>query len=183
MGTPWRFAALFATTSLTIAAVYLSACRPDWAVYAALRMSAEIAMVLTLVVWAAWLWIRPLYRPPVGRVWPLAVAAVAVVWPLLQAMAPRAHLAHSASHPAADFWLSAGTCVAVGAVLAVPTGIALIALGRGRGALPLAATVALLAGWVASFVHCPVTDNYHLLAGHAAVVSLGVLSAFFVWRR
>jgi hypothetical protein len=175
LGLSLGFAALVALATLFVAA------RHDLAVYPLARLVLTLGWFFVAAGACAWLALRPAYlpRPSIGVV--VAVAAFALLGPVLAAILPEVHTNDVGGH--------APICFAIGTIAGAVALLLARALDRGAhaaGQLVLAAAAAGLVGNLALALHCPVNHPAHLLLGHATVpfaLVVGALLARLVPAR
>ena len=181
---------ILTTTILTAAMVATLALRIDFSVYPSLRMILELGVGAVLATTAIGLAIRPLQRAPLPPSLLRVAILVLVCFPVVLVLLPMAHSAHPASLLGAgdDFWPAALTCFAVGSTLAVPTLGLLMFTSRRHSALEAIVLMALasaLSGYIAIYMHCPMTSPLHLAGGHASITIafLSVSGVVVLWLR
>jgi len=147
--------------------------RVDFALYPELRRDLLFALFGLGVFFAALRALTGVLRPRRRLQVALALGALGV--PVLAALLPRAHVAHSASLEGtiADFAPRALGCFGMGALASAPLVVLLVYSNREDRITPLtAAFAAASAGFAANLVlhaHCAITDPAHLALGHALV--------------
>ncbi len=176
-----------------IAALFITALslgltgRPDWALYPASRMIAELSAVALVFTGALWWTLFPAHRPTPRTLWTLLLVATGTSLPFVLAALPMAHALHDASLQGAgeDLAARAGACFIWGMVSALPVLFLLVALdrdGQSSGSrIVCAAVAAALVGVLSLQVHCPITQPIHLLWGHASV-GVGLLVGYAGYR-
>ncbi len=178
-----RVGVVFLVALVVAGAVLSLRPRADLDVYPHYRLVAgTLALSLAAVV-GLWIFVRPLSRPPVGRVQLAAAAALGVVLPFTLAALPQAHrlLEVSLAGAGTDLLPRAVGCLAIGLAVSAPVLAAAWLVDRGgRGAAPwsFAAIAGGLVGNLALELHCPLTGRMHLLLSHAWVT---VLVVILVW--
>lgn len=160
--------------------------RADWELYPALRLN----LLFALFGFGAFIAIDLALRGPLrrGRKLYAAIAALALVVPLIVALLPRAHTLHDASLQGtiSHFGERALGCFGIGLLASAPLSILIYLFNREDRLSPLtAALAAAAAGFGANLLlhaHCAITDPEHLLVGHASL-SLAWLVAFLAFAR
>lgn len=167
-----RLGLVAAAALAVLAGVAALALRPDSHAYPSLRMLVTLLLLGGVGVPVARAALRPWHRPqPTSRttLWwlglPFALA-------LLLAALPAAHvwLPHTAPPAGRALWQHASACLALGFACGAPVFLLAWFVGRDtpRSALVATALVGLV-GNLALQLHCPITEQAHLLAGHAMV--------------
>lgn len=173
--TPLRLALGLAAVALTGSFALVTAPREDLVVYPLDRMALVLGAMAAAAAVSLIFGLRPLWRPSLGSAprWSVILGVPAGVVAL--ALAPEAPSLHPASLAGggAEFAPAALACFAYGAALGLPI-VALLRAAERRERWPLAqallaAAAAGLAGNLALQLHCPITDPWHLLWGHASV--------------
>jgi len=145
--------------------------RPDLALYPTMRFLAEMVALAALAGATAWLWLRPMYRPPLPSWLVPGLVALALLLPWLLAALPPAHAYAQQPWPAVLH--QASGCFLMGSAIALPAIFVLAGVGRRRqgsiGFALLPALVAALASLIGLQLHCPITAPAHLLVGHAPI--------------
>jgi len=162
--------------------------RPDFESYPTQLMVLVLAALGGPVIGLSVAATRPLYKAalPNGLFYGMLSTAMAI--PLVIAAMPAPH-----THPASDitglFLPATIACFSIGALTAALVLIVHKLMDRrvhaDRNATMLVALVGTVAGAIALHIHCPFTDNAHLLLGHASQggVFAAAIFALFSARR
>ena len=173
--TPLRvFLALGAVAALALAVLVWQR-RPDLGVYPAGTLLIAVASSVLLLGACFAIALRPLQRVEVPRRQRYALLVMALALPVI--LAARPHRAPgsvaSAGWAGPEFVQRAAACFSYGLLLAFPVLVLGWALDRAEHrSLPNALLAAAAAGIGANLfleLHCPITEVFHLLAGHASV--------------
>ena len=173
----------------TIGGVLALTRRPDLGFIPTSRMLLDVTLLAVPLVAALFVALRPLHRPPLPTWMNAALVVAGTLAVVIVASLPMAHAGHPASIVGAgeDLVRRALACFAFGAAFAATTVVGLRALSRGSGGLWMP-TIAVaigssLAGALALYFHCPITQPEHLWFGHVTVVVPFVLLAVVLVRR
>ncbi|MCA9711599.1 MAG: hypothetical protein KDK70_37535, partial [Myxococcales bacterium] len=187
--TPHRTALAAIGASLVPLLVWWLWGRSDRAVYPVGRWVLDLAVLLSPVVVALAVVMRPIHRPSWPRWVERAVVAFAAAAALVGPMLQPAHQDHPASLGGTGDALlpAAAVCMTLGTLLGVPLLLWLVSLRRqaerwSRPAWGVAAGAGA-AGGLSIFLHCPIVAPEHLLLGHATVLLPFALLAWIGLRR
>jgi hypothetical protein len=174
----WQFAV--AATALTAGFAVLGIRLLGWAPPVSLGpLSLALLGVLFLATIGGAAWAAAQWMSPTGRaslVWPLATGSLLLFW----------LLAAGVSEPFVPLY--AGLCFTVGSVVALLTGVLLLALFRRaapllRHRVSLAAgALAGLAGFLSIQAHCPIEERLHILVGHGLLPVVWALAGWLLAR-
>ncbi len=163
--------------------------RPDLGLYPTGRMALVLFGLAACGLAGSWLALRPLHNPPASRALWLTLFAAGLLWPLIVAVLPVAHLEHAANLQGSGSMLlkKSAACFIFGNVFALP--VLVIAWLFDRSPRPrrlsssffVVAVLGGIAGNLALQAHCPITEHLHLLAGHATVGPM-LVAAFALAR-
>jgi hypothetical protein len=163
--------------------------RPDLGVLPTTRLLLDLVLLAAPLPVAVFVALRPLHRPPLPTWVHALVLAAGALGLVVFASLPMAHHHHPASLVGVgdDFLRRAIACFAFGSIFGALTLVGLRVLSRGSGRL-LVPTIAVavgsaLAGALALYFHCPITQPLHLLAGHTTVLLPPLALAVVLGRR
>jgi hypothetical protein len=169
---------------VTVGALLLTP-RGDLAAYPAARMAITLAILFTVTAFASWRLLRPLHLPPPRRAGSTVLLVGGMLMPFVMSVLPLGHIGHPPGL-GAEFVFGCMRCLLFGGALGLP--VLILALTMRRAAVDGAAVAALagvaagLTGNLVLQVHCPITDQAHLLGGHALLLVV-LAAAAWLWRR
>ena len=186
---PWvRGAVLIALAAAIGIGEWITGLRPDFEAYPTQMMVLALLALGGPVIGLSIAGTRPLYRPPLpsGMFYGMLTTAVSI--PLILGSMPAPH-DHPASNITGIFIPATIACFGFGTLIASLVLIVHKLMDRrihaDRNVTALVALVGTVAGTIALQIHCPFTDNAHLLIGHAGpgVVFTVAIFAIFNARR
>lgn len=185
MPTSRRLAIAFGAVIIGGLVFFLTGKRPDWDIYPMGRMLVVTIAMLVAAGFGVVLALPKIYKPRRSATFRLGLFAFLLLVPFVPALLPMAHEAHAGSD--GNFWLTAGKCFGLGAVLSAPALLVVRALQRDdeidTWAAMFGALAAALGGNVALQIHCPAVGQGHLVFGHAALAVVYAVLAWIVVRR
>jgi len=186
---PMRSVLLFLFMTLLFALIFLVSPRSDLLVYPKERLLLEILAACSLLIALVRAAFRPLFQAPLSTAYTITLVCSVLVVVVLLSMLPQAHQLQPASLQGVgeEFIPAAMRCLASGMLFSLPIVLLWLLLSRGKNAWEqqiFMGLTSLLAGYLALFLHCPITAPTHLLLGHAGMVLLGalIMLAFLRWK-
>jgi hypothetical protein len=185
----WMHGVALIAVVMAIAAMQaVTALRADYGTYPPQLMGLVLAALGGPIIGLSIAATRPLYKAPLPSGLLYGLTGTALTIPLILAALPAPH-GHLASDITGLFLPATIACFGMGTLTAALVLIVHRLLDRrshpDRNVTLLVALVGTVAGAIALQIHCPFTDNAHMLLGHASqgVLFAGAIYALFNSRR